>query len=76
MDIETKLLELIKDETDSPVDEIKSAETWLNLGFDSLQTVEFIMKIEDEFGIEIADDEAELLKNYTILLDYLKGKVK
>jgi acyl carrier protein len=34
-----------------------------DLGADSLDTVELIMKMEEDFGIEIPDEEAEKLKN-------------
>jgi acyl carrier protein len=42
-----------------------------DLGADSLDTVELIMKMEEEFGIEIPDEEAEKLKTVGDVVNYL-----
>jgi len=42
-----------------------------DLEADSLDAVEIIMGIEDEFGIEIPDDEAEKFKNIGDIVDYV-----
>jgi len=47
-----------------------------DLGADSLDTVELIMKMEEEFGIEIPDEEAEKLKTVGNVVKYLDAKVK
>lgn len=47
-----------------------------DLGFDSLDTVEVVMAIEDEFGIEIADDDWEATKTVAeavALVDRVNG---
>lgn len=46
-----------------------------DLGADSLDTVETIMRIEEEFGIEIPDEEAEELKTLSDLVEYLDKKL-
>jgi len=46
-----------------------------DLGADSLDTVELIMKMEEEFGIEIPDEEAEKLRTVGDVIEYLKTKV-
>ncbi|HDN58982.1 MAG: acyl carrier protein [Candidatus Neomarinimicrobiota bacterium] len=46
-----------------------------DLGADSLDTVELIMKMEEEFGIEIPDEEAEKLRTVGDVVNYLKEKV-
>ena len=74
MEIEEKVLSAIQKECEKTSEEIISAQSWLELGFDSLQTVELIMKIEDDFGIDIEDHEAETIKNYSNLIEFLKGK--
>ena len=44
-----------------------------DLGADSLDTVELVMALEEEFGVEIPDEEAELLKTVEDLVNYLKN---
>ena len=45
-----------------------------DLNFDSLDIVELMMKMEDEFGIEIPEEEAEKLKTVSDVAAYLKSK--
>ena len=47
-----------------------------DLGADSLDTVELVMAFEEEFGIEIADEDAQKMKTVSDVLVYLKGKVE
>lgn len=54
---------------------IKNESHFVNdLGADSLDTVELIMALEDEFGIEITDTEAERLMTVQHVIDFLKSK--
>ena len=46
-----------------------------DLGADSLDTVELIMQFEEEFGIEIPDDEAEGLLSVGQAVDYITNKL-
>jgi len=43
-----------------------------DLGADSLDTIELVMALEDEFGIEIADDTAEGLKTMSQVVEYIE----
>lgn len=45
--------------------------TLQDLGADSLDMVEIIMKLEEQFGIEINDDEAEQLTNVQEVINYV-----
>ncbi len=47
-----------------------------DLGADSLDTVELIMAFEEEFDIEIPDEEAETLTTVGKSLEYLKSKLE
>ena len=47
-----------------------------DLGADSLDTVELIMQFEEEFGIEIPDDDAEGLLSVGQAIDYIASKGK
>ncbi len=52
-----KLRALIADHTDCDEDAVKMETTFLDLGIDSLDTVEMIMDLEDELGVELEFDE-------------------
>ena len=45
-----------------------------DLGADSLDTVELVMALEEEFEIEIPDEDAEKILTVGKALDYIKGK--
>ena len=44
-----------------------------DLGADSLDTVELIMEFEEEFGIEIPDEDAEKMTTVGAALEYIDG---
>ena len=46
-----------------------------DLGADSLDTVELVMAFEEEFGIEIPDEEAEKISNVREAVDYIQNNV-
>jgi acyl carrier protein len=46
-----------------------------DLGADSLDTVELVMALEDEFQLDIPDEEAEKLTTVGKALDYILGRV-
>ncbi|AHB88513.1 acyl carrier protein AcpP [Thermosynechococcus sp. NK55a] len=46
-----------------------------DLNADSLDSVELIMALEEEFGVEIPDEEAEKLKTVQDVLDFINNKV-
>ena len=45
-----------------------------DLGADSLDTVELVMALEDEFGLDIPDEEAEKIKTVQDAIDYISSK--
>ena len=47
-----------------------------DLGADSLDTVELIMALEEEFDLEIPDDDAEGLTTVKAVIDYIEDKTK
>ncbi|TFU26806.1 acyl carrier protein [Thermus tengchongensis] len=46
-----------------------------DLGADSLDTVELIMGLEDEFGLEISDEEAEKIRTVKDAVAYIQSKL-
>ena len=47
-----------------------------DLGADSLDTVELVMAFEEEFGLEIPDEEAEKIQSVGQAVDYIKAHKK
>ena len=47
-----------------------------DLGADSLDIVELVMAIEEEFDIEIPDDDAEKIQTIKDVISYVKGKIE
>jgi acyl carrier protein len=55
---------------------IKNTDSFVNdLGADSLDTVELVMALEDEFGQYIDDDEAEKISTVQQAIDYITAHV-
>lgn len=55
-------------------DDVKMDSTLASLGADSLDTVEIVMGIEDELGIEIPDETAETWKTVQDMVTYLESR--
>ena len=54
------------------VDEINNESSFIDdLGADSLDTVELVMALEEEFDIEISDEEAENISTVQTAIDYI-----
>ena len=68
-----KVKDVIVDKLGVEEDSIKSEAHFVNdLGADSLDTVELIMEFEEEFGIEIPDEDAENITTVGTAVDYIE----
>ena len=75
-EIMVKLKELVIDRLNVEEEQIKPEASFIeDLGADSLDIVELIMGIEEEFDVEIPDEDAEKLTNVGEALAYVKGKL-
>lgn len=66
-----KLKAIIVDKLSVDSDEVSMDSTFEDLGADSLDIVEIVMALEEEFDIEISDDEAEQAKSVGDVVNYL-----
>ena len=46
-----------------------------DLGADSLDVIDILMTVEDEFNIEVPDEDAENVKTVAQMVDYIKEKI-
>ena len=68
-----KVKEVIIDKLGVEEDKIVPKASFVDdLGADSLDTVELIMQLEEEFGIEIPDEEAEKMTTVKSVVDYIE----
>lgn len=73
-EIFNKIKDMIADNFDVDKDEITEDTNFMNdLDADSIDLVEFILQLEDEFGAEIPDDEAEKIKTIGDAISYIKA---
>ncbi|OGQ07248.1 MAG: acyl carrier protein [Deltaproteobacteria bacterium RIFCSPLOWO2_12_FULL_40_28] len=70
--IEAKVKEIIAEQLSLRVEEIKNQASFLeDLGADSLDIVELIMAMEEEFETEIPDEDAEKILTVQDTIDYI-----
>lgn len=75
--IEEKVKAIIKEQLDVDESEITMEASFVeDLGADSLDQAELVMTLEEEFGLDIPDDEAEKLKTVGAAVEYIKSKIK
>ena len=68
-----KVKEVVIDKLGVEEEKIVSAASFVDdLGADSLDTVELIMQLEEEFGIEIPDEDAETITTVQAAVDYIE----
>ena len=77
VNIEAKVKNIIVDQLGSSEDEIKLESSFIeDLGADSLDIVELVMAMEEEFEVEIPDEEAANIKTVGDAIKYIKTHKK
>jgi acyl carrier protein len=77
MAVNPKVKEIIVDQLGVEADKVKMEASFIDdLGADSLDIVELVMAMEEEFDLEIPDEDAEKLKTVGDVVKYLESKGK
>lgn len=75
--IEQRVRKIVAEQLGVSESDIKNESTFVDdLGADSLDTVELVMALEEEFECEIPDEEAEKITSVQQAIDYIKAHVK
>lgn len=74
--IEEKVINIISNKLGLPKEEVTPAASFtMDLGADSLDTVELIMDFEKEFGLKISDEDAMGIKTVNDAVEYISTRV-
>ncbi|AGH95539.1 acyl carrier protein [Pseudobdellovibrio exovorus] len=77
MSINTKVKDIIVEQLGVDPEKVKAEASFIDdLGADSLDIVELVMAMEEEFDLEIPDEDAEKLKTVNDVQSYLSSKGK
>lgn len=75
-DIQTKVTKIVVDNLGVEEDKVSNTSSFVDdLGADSLDTVELVMALEEEFGIDIPDEDAEKIQTVNDAIEYVKKHV-
>jgi acyl carrier protein len=75
VNVEAKVKSLIAEQLGVPEEEIKPTSRFVeDMGADSLDIVELVMAMEEQFEVEIPDDEAESIKTVQDSVDYINRR--
>jgi len=75
MSVEEKVKEIIVDQLGVDEKQVNAEASFIDdLGADSLDTVELVMALEEEFDIEIPDEDAEKIATVQNAVVYIKGQ--
>lgn len=74
--IEERVKKIVAEQLGVDLDEVKEESSFVDdLGADSLDTVELVMALEEEFETEIPDEEAEKITTVGLAVSYIKNNL-
>ena len=73
--VEERVIEIVCEQMGASRDKITAETSFIqDLGADSLDTVELVMEFEDEFDLNIPDEDAEKIQSVGNAIDYIFNK--
>ena len=73
--VEERVRKIVAEQLGVKEEEVKNEAAFVeDLGADSLDTVELIMELENEFGVQIPDEDAEKIGTVQQAIDYIVNK--
>ena len=75
--VEERVKKIVAEQLGLKVEDVKNEASFIDdLGADSLDTVELVMALEEEFEIEIPDEEAEKISTIQVAIDHIDAHLK
>lgn len=75
MNIEAKIKTIISEQLEVAIDNLAADTTFEEIDADSLDIVELVMALEEEFDLEISDQEIENIKTIGDIVKYIESKI-
>ncbi len=74
--IEQRVIDIVTEQLGADPEKVSMSSSFVDdLGADSLDTVELVMALEEEFDTEIPDEEAEKITTVQLAIDYVKSNL-
>jgi len=74
MSVEDRVIKIVSEQLGVALDEVQNDSSFVDdLGADSLDTVELVMALEEEFDLEIADEDAENIATVNDAIEYINS---
>ena len=74
MSVNERVKNIVAEQLGIGIDEINNESSFIDdLGADSLDTVELVMALEEEFDVEISDEQAENISTVQSAIDYINN---
>jgi acyl carrier protein len=75
--VEQRVIDIVSEHLAVPKEKLARNTSFIeDIGADSLDIVELVMELEEEFDIQIPDDQAEKIKTVGEAVDYIDAKLK